>query len=335
MNSKNLRILAAVVVFLVLTILVVERTDDLTPSSQGQNLLPGFGDDANKTQQIHVSQADADALTLRRESNRWVVATRDDYPADIGKLRPFIIALAEAKVVEEKTSNPELYEKLGVDDPENGGSGARVTIEGEDFSYSVILGESAPGKHRYARIPDGDASFLIDRNPQVPEAVGDWLFPEIIDIDSQSVQKVSIVHEDGETITIEKNSQDLTDFAVLDVPQGRELSYATVGNGIAGSLSDLQLDDVRKTSEGSASTSTIIDTWDGLRVNAQLIKDDDEFWVAFSATATSENSDQAAEINDRLSGWQYRLPDHKKNLLTRRWEDILKSVDKDEGSNKK
>ena len=108
MNSKNLRILAAVVVFLILTILVVERTDDLTPSSQGQYLLPGFADDANKTQQIHISQADADALTLRRESNRWVIATRNDYLVDIGKLRPFIIALAGAKVVEEKTSNPEL-----------------------------------------------------------------------------------------------------------------------------------------------------------------------------------------------------------------------------------
>jgi hypothetical protein len=333
MSRKHLRILAAVVVFLVLMIFVVERTDDLTPALQGQYLLPGLGDDVNKAQQIDILRPDADMLTVRRESNRWVVATRDDYPADIGKLRPFIIALTEAKIVEEKTSNPEFYEKLGVGDPDDGGNGTRVTVVGDDFAYSVILGEATQGKHRYARIPDGEASYLIDRKPQVPEEVGDWLTPDIVDVDSQRVQKVSIVHEDGETITIEKSSQDLTDFAVLDVPQGRELSYATVGNGIAGALSDLQLDDVRKATEGSALASTTFDTWDGLQVTARVVADGDESWVAFSAAAESEPADQAAGINDRLSGWQYRLPDYKKNLLTRRWEDILKSEDADEGSN--
>jgi hypothetical protein len=69
--------------------------------------------------------------------------------------------------------------------------------------------------------------------------------------------------------------------------------------------------------------------------------------VAFTAEETQAESDtespedpdeqalsvdpdeSAAEINARLSGWQYRLPDHKKNLLVRRWEDILKSTDED------
>ena len=38
----------------------------------------------------------------------------------------------------------------------------------------------------------------------------------------------------GETIVIEKSEREQTDFDVSGIPDGRELTYATVGNGIAG-----------------------------------------------------------------------------------------------------
>lgn len=337
MTSKTIRVLAAIVVALALLIFVVENTDDSTSVSQEQPLLPGFSEHANDANRVRIFYPEADALTIRRESDKWLIEARDDYPADIGKLRPLIVALAGAGIVEEKTSNPNLYEKLGVDDPEQGGSGTKVSVQGDGFSYSVILGESAQGDHRYARIPDGEFSYLIDEDPDVPEAVGDWLTPEIVDIESQRIRKVSIVHEDGEAITVEKSTQDLTDFTVLDVPQGRELSYATVGNGIAGALSKLELDDVRKGIDGKPETSVVFETWDGLQLDATISSEDDESWVAFSATgdgeASTDRDDPAAEINDRLSGWQYRIPDYKKNLLTRRWDDILKSTETGESPN--
>ena len=37
----------------------------------------------------------------------WTVSERDNYPADDGKVRKLLIAIADAKVFEEKTSNPE------------------------------------------------------------------------------------------------------------------------------------------------------------------------------------------------------------------------------------
>jgi predicted regulator of Ras-like GTPase activity (Roadblock/LC7/MglB family) len=173
--------------------------------------------------------------------------------------------------------------------------------------------------------------------------------PTIVDIPSDRIQKVSIAHADGETIAIEKSSRDLTDFSVLAVPEGRELSYATVGNGIAAALRTLELDDARRTADGDVATTTVFDTWDGLRVTATVSSENDESWVAFHAEElpieadvdSSEDSDavaatpsdrfeSAGDINERLNGWQYRLPDHKTDLLVRRWDDILKS--KEDGS---
>ena len=347
MTRKNVQVLLAIVVALILTIFAVETTDDPSSISQGQPLLPGFSEQANEAQRVRVLFSDADPLAIRREAGNWVISARDDYLADLGKLRQFILALAEARVIEEKTSNPDLYEKLGVNDPEDGGSGAKVSVSGEGFSYTVILGDSAQGNHRYVRLADEQSSYLIDKDPDLSQEIGDWLQPDILDIDSKRIRTVSIEHDNGEKITIEKSAEELTDFTALDIPEGRELSYATIGNGIAGALKQLELDDVRKAREGAPVTSAVFETWGGLRIRAAVSTDNDESWVAFAAEETPVESDteppddpgaqalkvdedeSAADINARVSGWQYRLPDHKKNLLVRRWEDILKSTDED------
>ncbi len=327
MTKKTIRVLAAIVVALVLLIAVVERTDDTRPATQDRALLPELTDHADSIQQVRIFTANADTLTLRQMSGTWVSSARDDYAVDIGKLRPLIMALAEARIVEEKTSSPERYEKLGVDDPEGGGKGTKIVIDGEDVSYAIILGESAQGNHRYARLADEQTSYLVDQNPSIPAAASDWLLTDILDIDPKQVRSVTITHDDGETIAIAKDTEDQTDFTVLDIPEGRELSYATVANGIAAALSALKFDDVRKAVDGPFETSVVFETWDGLQVTAQVRTDDEDTWVTFSAAG--EPDETVTGIGEKLAAWQYQLPDYKKNLLTRRWDDILKSMDAD------
>lgn len=347
MTRKTVRVLAAIVVGLVLALLVLERTDDDDAVTDVRPLLPEFKSRANDVMRVVISwPVDEEEITIRRAGDSWVVAARDDYPADVGKLRQLMIALADARIVEEKTSDPEQYEKLGVDDPADGGDGPRILADGAGFSYEVILGDAARRDFRYARIPDQSTSYLIDRNPDVPESVGDWLLPEVIDISSERVRRVSISHADGDNIVIEKSAEDLTDFAVLGIPAGRELSYATVGNGVAGALSNLELEDVRARDATTTDTRVVYETWDGLEITADVSVADDTTWVAFAVVAVpvepaadaadgGENQDssrpsaasQAEELNARLSGWQYQLPDYKKNLLIRRWDDILKDAD--------
>ncbi|MDH3531616.1 MAG: DUF4340 domain-containing protein, partial [Gammaproteobacteria bacterium] len=191
MSRKTLQVLIAVVVGLVLTLLVLDSTDRNDAPNEAGPLLPGLKSRANEVEQVRISRsAGEESVTIRRDGGAWVVSDRDDYPADVGKLRQLIIALADASIVEEKTSNPEQYEKLGVDDPAEGGDGARVFAGGEGFSYEVILGDSAQRDFRYARLPDQATSYLIDKNPTVPDSVGDWLLPDIVDISAERVRKV-------------------------------------------------------------------------------------------------------------------------------------------------
>jgi len=45
--------------------------------------------------------------------------------------------------------------------------------------------------------------------------------------------------------------------------------------------------------------------------------------------AETDVQDEAALINDRVSNWQYTIPDYKLNLLKRRFEDLLKAQGKE------
>lgn len=329
MNRRTVPVLAAVIAGLLLMLLVLRGQDG--SDTPGRPLLPTFKAVANDTTRVSVLVPDADeAMVLERVDDTWVIASRDNYAADLGKLRQLIIALADASILEEKTADPEQYEKLELGDPESGGSGSKVTVSGPDFAYTVIFGKQAQGKYRYARNAAAAGSYLVDQDPELPDAVDGWLSAELLDITAPRVRQVRIEHADGETIVLAKDTEEQTDFSVLDIPSGRELSYATVGNGVGGALAGLKLSDVRALVEAPATTSVEFLTWNDLRINVAIVTDGDVSWCSFTANggdAGSEVANEAAAINARLGNWQFRLPEHKKNLLLRRWDDFLKAAD--------
>ena len=68
---------------------------------------------------------------------------RGDYPADVSKLRKLLLALSDAKIVEEKTSNPANFSIIGVEDPDAAGRdrGARSSVIAQDGKHAVIVGK--------------------------------------------------------------------------------------------------------------------------------------------------------------------------------------------------
>ena len=328
MNAATLRFLGIVVLVLVAALLLVESGDDSELPESGTRLMPEFRAVANDVDRLVVTRAGKPPLEIARQEDGWRVPDRDGYPADIAHVRNVLLAMADAAVVEAKTANPEFHSQLGVDAPTGELSkGVLITASAGEQRFEVIFGNAAQGSYRYARIASEDQSWLIDQNPDIPTDVGDWLDANIIDIDSSDVRSVTISHPDADTIAVSKAAREDVNFEVADIPEGRELSYSTVANGIGGALNDLDLDDVRRAAEADeTAVVTVFETFDGVKITATTVKSDDGNWVGFAVEATGDDADRAAEIGARVHGWQYRIADYKANLLTRRWDDILKAL---------
>lgn len=327
MSKRNLKILAAISLALVL-ILFALQLDNNDSFTNERLLFADLRSDINDIDSLTVTRSGDDGVTvINKQQDSWVIASRENYPADIGKLRALMLALADAKIVESKTSNPELYDQLGLRDPEiEGSKGTRIELHGASREYDLVIGNTAQVGFRYARIAGDPQSWLIDQYPDIPDSAGEWLLRNIVDIKAADIRSATISHPDGEEIRIVKESAEASDFEVTNIPQGRELSYATVTNSITGVLSSLTLDDVRAATDMPAeAVTTTFETFDGARVTVRTDKSDDENWIALRATATEEGVASVAEINARVEGWQFRIPEYKANQLTRRWDDILKA----------
>jgi hypothetical protein len=251
--SKRITILAAAAA--VAVGLVVLLASQRAPESEGSLLagpvMPGLADRLNDVTSIRIVQAgDQPVLTLARTAGGWTVAERDGYPANAGKIRTALLNLAESKVVEAKTANPERYAQLGVEDVDGEtAAGVRIELAGAGMEpAALIVGNYAgqQGEGTYVRRP-GEAQSLMAAGNLVPERqVGDWLRRELTDIASSRIQQVELVENDGRPLRIFKASADDANFQVADVPRGRTLQSEVVANGLASTLSGLTLDDVAR-----------------------------------------------------------------------------------------
>jgi hypothetical protein len=357
MTRRATLIVAGLAVIAIALALVGQR-QNRPDTSTGTLLVPGLAEALNDIEGVTVTGARAETIaTLVRGEAGWSVMEKGGYPADLAKIRQALVSLSEARIVEEKTSNPDLHARLGVEAIEaETATGVAVAIEAPTEFPVLILGDEPNSVSRYVRRADEQESFLIDRNPEIPSTTAPWLASEIVDVPSASVASVTIKHSDGDEIVLTKTSADETNFTVAGIPEGRELSYPTVANVIGNALRELKLDDVAPAVDTAApSTVTEFRTFDGLVVTVTSTLDGDTPWLTFAARAETSvaaapadaaaaqapdddaNADEpsatapqdavatAEAITARVGGWRYRVPEHQHGQLTRRWADLLKA----------
>ncbi len=315
MNKRALVTVAALAAVLVVLALVGQNRAP-EPSLSGSTLLPGLDAALNDVDEVTLVGAGNETIaSILRSEQGWTVSEKGGYAADTAKIRDALLALAEARVVEEKTSNPEFYDRLGVESVETDSSaGTAVTIRyGDEAFPTVILGDAEGSSQRYARRSDEARSLLIDRDPDLPRSAPQWLQTGILDLRSERVSEVIIEHGDGERLRIFKDEPGQTNYSVDAVPDGRELQYAGVANVTGNVLRELALEDVEPAADDGLkpSVTTRFGTFDGLVVTARGYERGDENWLEFEASVDAEAaaergvepaSDDSAETADALVG---------------------------------
>ena len=154
---------------------------------------------------------------------------------------------ARSQVVEEKTSDPANYARIGVEDVKSPqAAGTQIEVVTPKKVYSLIVGQ-ARGYEVGVRARRGRAEELRSPRRRSRRSRSEALArsARVPDIPESRVKEVAVTPASGPAYTVSREKKEQTDFTVTNVPKGRELSSPGAGNAVAGDLTSLQLDDVR------------------------------------------------------------------------------------------
>jgi hypothetical protein len=316
MTSRNLSILGLIAVIAVAAGIWLAGRQTSSPAETSAALYPDLKNELNDITTVRIVKAGGTAAAeMKRSENGWTVTERNNFPADDAKLRKLIASLAEAKTLEEKTSNPESYATLGVEDISNAGAGGmQIEIEGPKQPLKLIVGKQAPGaSSHYVRRAGEPKSWLINKSIDTSSSADQWLRKNVIDVSADRVQSAEVTVGTAKPYTAQKKTRADAEFAVEGLPKGKELASPSAADNFASALSGLTLSDVREASTmtDKPSAQTTIKTFDGLVTHATGWKKDDKHYVALKtsydaalaekfkvATAETEKKDAATDKKD-------------------------------------
>jgi len=330
MSKRHFSILLLVSLAVAVAVFLVPSRTSRDAAVEPSIYIPELASVVNDIEEIRISMnGGSEVVTLERSEGGWSVREYSGYAADWSVLRPLLADLSQAEVLEIKTSNPEYYDRLGVEDPASEGSQSTlIEFPGNESVPPVIVGNQAQGREgQYLRRQDEARSVLVDKAIAVPLEAKGWLEREIVDIPDAEVVAVRVGHSDGETIEVGRASTEVTDFALTGIPEDRKTRSAYSINQLASALSSLTLDGVAPVDDVSwdgAIELTVI-TEPGLQVDARLAEDEEHRWIRLEASG----GEAAEAINQRVTGWAYQIPLYKFDAVNKRMEDLLAEVEEE------
>lgn len=150
-------------------------------------------------------------LRINRTSNGvWEVAEKNNFPADVVKIRKLFTALIEAQKIEQKSSRPEDYVRLGVADSNaDDGAGTLLGLTEPEKQWEIVLGKTPQhlNQGQYVRIPESGESWLINRRIDTDLTVNSWLDKQIIHIDPEQLHKIEVVRDGQDALAIVRDQK--------------------------------------------------------------------------------------------------------------------------------
>ncbi|MGH8174941.1 MAG: DUF4340 domain-containing protein [Steroidobacter sp.] len=287
MTSRRLLILSiAALIAIGAGVWLANRQSSSGASGEHAALFPELKQQLDAVQNVRIFKAgDVLAVELVRKEGGWTVAERSGYPADEAKLSRLLRSLGDAKLYEEKTSNPESYKSLGVEDVSDAAAaGVRIEISGAPTALNLIVGKAGSGAQaQYVRRAGEAQSWLINSSIDASASPDAWLRKQILDASADRIQSATVKVSGQKPYTAVKNSRADTDFNVEGLPKGKKLSSPSAANGFATALSGLTLADVQPASAftaASADAGATFSTFDGLVVQLEGWSRDDKRFIA-------------------------------------------------------
>lgn len=274
------------------------------------------------------------ALTLQRKEERWVIAERGDFPADLSKVREFVLKVIGLKVGQSEPLGEKDRARLNLD-----ASGTQVSFLGADgkplgtltvgkkyFKREVDNPEKAIPDGRFVTLPGeaGTAYLVGDPLTQASVKTAEW-----IDRSSFQVEKVKALevrYPAGEGWRIERPA-DNAEWKLAGAKPGEKLDVSRA-NAASYSLQLLELADVapKDAKDTGLAQPVAIDatTLEGASYAIKVGKlEGDNYYVSFTSSGSSKPNEKL------LSEHVLLIPKSKlEDTLKKRAELLEKKDDK-------
>ncbi|MBI1191194.1 MAG: DUF4340 domain-containing protein [Tepidisphaera sp.] len=284
--------------------LVVSGRGGQTQSASAKEhppLLPDFAKAADQIASITFRKDKTD-LVLEKQGQKWVIPAKGGYGADNARVHDTLRTFADAKILEEKTSKPDLYARLGVEDPEAAGSAATLVTfkdSGGKALDSVIVGrkqfdgaqasplDDAAGPKNFVRLAGQAQSYLVSGDFRVETDAKEWLVRSLEDLRPERVREVQTIRQGKVLVDISRPTKDQTKFTLADLPEGRKLKDDYILTRLANCFSGATFDDVAKADTINVNVPDAAEykviCFDGLVIDAKGVKQGEDWWWGLHA----------------------------------------------------
>ena len=320
---------------------------------EGAAFVPELGRSINSVAAIEVTHG-GQTLTIERAGQAWKVRERAGFPAKPEMARTLLVALAQAQLIEPRTSVKDKLGLLELEDPQGKDAKSRrvrVLDAGGKPISEVVLGKTrqdafGSGKGGiYVRRAAETQTWLATGDPKATAEIKDWVETKVFAAEAAKVVRLTIETPGEDALVIEKTPPEPKEaaeakappkppgppakdgkFRLASIPEGKKLKQGVTMDSIVEAFDAISLDDVRRldaTPTGDKVQVLKLESEGGPSVTFRLRKDGEASWLSLTAVGEGDAKKAADEINGRAQGWEFKLATWKAEQIGKRRADLL------------
>ncbi len=352
MNNKKLTLLGVIAAVMLAAVIFQTRLINRAPDTSGEvsHLIQGLETDSIGSIKV---KGKSEEVILSRVGNRFVVTSKDNYPANADMISDLITVCLDIRSAELITDDPANYADLGVTE-DTAELVVRFFDRGSKLITGLVVSEADPKKRtRYARLITDEDVHLILYMPQLDASPIHYIDQELFVVNRDEIESVT-VGLPSESYTLKK----IDDSVILeDVPEGKKLRDEKIHDQVFNALAGMTFGDVMKQSNADVdlkfdktfvcklSDSTVYTLQVAIKDEDTFIKCTAEFADKREITKTqglveSEEvlkekeakllaRDSAENFAEDHAGWIYRIPQSKAQYLTKIVVDLVTDIEEE------
>jgi hypothetical protein len=339
MNNKKLAILGIIAALMVLLAVIQARLSNRpTVVSAGKAyLIQGLEPADINT--IVLASGDNKVTINKQEGGGFVVAEKDNYPADISKINELLTSCMEIKTYQYVTDNPENYDSLELTEEK---APAIVKFLKKDSSVltGIIIGKArADGEDFYIRLVSDNKVYLSDSVPQISTDAINYISRQLFSVKRDNLESVTVIDPNGQ-YTLKPGATEKDSSILEPVPEGKQ-AIGSVCDTVFTALTNIQFDDIAKEVDNLTFDRQYICKFKDTTVyTLKIAKDGDNTYITCSAIFGDATKVEASSEPEPLEetkkkeakllaweaankfvlthrGWIYSIPNYLADRLTK------------------